>query len=44
LVSKKDLIRGLKVSLKKLGATSIKVINMETGNKTVRFIAWSFQE
>ncbi len=44
LVSKKDLIRGLKVSLKKLGASSVQIINMGTGNKISRIIAWSFQE
>ncbi len=42
LVSKKDLIRGLKVYLKKLGATKVQVINMEQGNKTSRVLAWSF--
>ncbi|MBJ6369574.1 23S rRNA (adenine(1618)-N(6))-methyltransferase RlmF [Snuella sedimenti] len=44
LVSKKELVRGLKVSLKKLGATSVKIINMGQGNKTSRIIAWSFVE
>jgi len=42
LVSKKENIRPMKVSLKKLGATSIQVIKMEQGNKTTRFIAWTF--
>lgn len=44
LVSQKELIRGLKVSLKKLGATSVKVIKMGTGNKLTRIIAWSFKQ
>jgi len=42
LVSKKENIRPMKVSLKKLGATAIKVIKMEQGNKITRFIAWTF--
>ncbi|TYA71591.1 23S rRNA (adenine(1618)-N(6))-methyltransferase RlmF [Seonamhaeicola marinus] len=42
LVSKKDHIRPIKVALKKLNATSIKVINMGTSNKQSRIIAWSF--
>ncbi|MGB1309361.1 MAG: 23S rRNA (adenine(1618)-N(6))-methyltransferase RlmF [Oceanihabitans sp.] len=42
LVSKKELLRGLKVSLKKLGATDVKVIAMEQGNKKMRIIAWTF--
>ncbi|GAA3552766.1 23S rRNA (adenine(1618)-N(6))-methyltransferase RlmF [Snuella lapsa] len=44
LVSKKELVRGLKVSLKKLGATKVKIINMGQGNKTSRIVAWSFVE
>ncbi|OBQ52832.1 23S rRNA (adenine(1618)-N(6))-methyltransferase RlmF [Tamlana sp. s12] len=43
LVSKKDLIRGLKTSLKKLGATEVKVIEMGQGNKLSRIVAWTFQ-
>ena len=42
LVSKKELIRDIKKSLKKLGASEIKVINMEQGNKISRIIAWRF--
>ncbi len=42
LVSKKDLVRGIKVSLKKLGATEIKVVNMGQGNKISRIVAWTF--
>lgn len=42
LVSKKDLVKGMQVSLKKLGATNIKVINMEQGNKMSRILAWTF--
>ncbi|WP_372937329.1 23S rRNA (adenine(1618)-N(6))-methyltransferase RlmF [Seonamhaeicola sp.] len=44
LVSKKELIRSLKVSLKKLNAKTVKVINMGQGNKLSRIIAWTFQE
>lgn len=43
LVSKKDLVRGLKTSLKKLGATEVKVINMGQGNKASRILAWTFK-
>ncbi|AUS06397.1 23S rRNA (adenine(1618)-N(6))-methyltransferase RlmF [Pseudotamlana carrageenivorans] len=43
LVSKKDLIKGLKTSLKKLGATEVKVIEMGQGNKLSRIVAWTFQ-
>ncbi|TNJ42426.1 23S rRNA (adenine(1618)-N(6))-methyltransferase RlmF [Tamlana fucoidanivorans] len=42
LVSKKDLVRGIRVSLKKLGATEVNVINMGQGNKVSRFVAWTF--
>jgi 23S rRNA (adenine1618-N6)-methyltransferase len=43
LVSKKDLVKGMQVSLKKLGATHIKIINMGQGNKVSRIVAWTFQ-
>ncbi len=43
LVSKKDLVKGMYVSLKKLGATNIKTINMGHGNKTSRIVAWTFK-
>lgn len=42
LVSKKDLVRGVQVSLKKLGATDIKIINMGQGNKVSRIVVWTF--
>lgn len=42
LVSKKDLVKGVQTSLKKLGATQIKVINMGQGRKISRIIAWTF--
>jgi 23S rRNA (adenine1618-N6)-methyltransferase len=42
LVSKKDHISKLKLSLKKSKAKQIKVINMSQGQKISRFIAWSF--
>ncbi len=42
LVSKKDLVRGMQVSLKKLGTTQVKVINMGQGNKISRIVAWTF--
>ncbi len=42
LVSKKDLVKGMCASLKKLGATDIKTINMGQGNKISRIVAWTF--
>lgn len=42
LVSKKDLVKGIRTSLKKLGATNIKTINMGQGNKISRIVAWTF--
>lgn len=42
LVSKKDLIKGMEASLKKLGAKEVKVINMAQGNKLSRILAWTF--
>ncbi len=42
LVSKKDLVKGMQASLKKLSATKIKVINMGQGNKISRIVAWTF--
>ena len=43
LVSKKDLVKGMYASLKKLGATDIKTISMEQGHKISRIVAWTFQ-
>jgi 23S rRNA (adenine1618-N6)-methyltransferase len=42
LVSKKGLVKGMYVSLKKLGATDVKTINMGQGNKISRLVAWTF--
>lgn len=42
LVSKKELIQGLKTSLIKLKANNIKVIEMHQGHKISRIIAWQF--
>ncbi|MCL5128414.1 23S rRNA (adenine(1618)-N(6))-methyltransferase RlmF [Algibacter sp. L4_22] len=42
LVSKKDLVKGMQKSLKKLGATEVKVISMGQGNKISRILAWRF--
>lgn len=44
LVSKKDLVKGMYVSLKKLGAMDIKTIDMGQGNKTSRIVAWTFSD
>lgn len=43
LVSKKDLVKGMYLSLKKLGVQDIKTINMGHGNKISRIVAWTFQ-
>lgn len=43
LVSKKDLVKGMQASLKKLGATEVKVISMGQGNKISRIVAWTFK-
>ncbi|CAH8283341.1 23S rRNA (adenine1618-N6)-methyltransferase [Mariniflexile fucanivorans] len=42
LVSKKELVKGMYASLKKLGAKDIKTINMGQGNKLSRIVAWTF--
>jgi len=42
LVSKKDLVKSMQKSLQKLGATQVKVINMQLGNKVSRIVAWTF--
>jgi 23S rRNA (adenine1618-N6)-methyltransferase len=44
LVSKGDNLRKLKFSLKKAKVAHIKVIKMSQGQKTSRFIAWSYHE
>lgn len=44
LVSKKDLVKGMQSSLKKLGAKQVKVINMGQGNKLSRIVAWTFND
>ncbi len=42
LVSNKALVKSMQKSLKKLGATEVKVINMQLGNKISRVVAWTF--
>ena len=42
LVSNKDLVKSMQKSLKKLGATKVKVINMQQGHKISRIVAWTF--
>lgn len=44
LVSKKDNLSAIKLSLKKANAATVKVINMAQGQKTSRFIAWTFSK
>jgi 23S rRNA (adenine1618-N6)-methyltransferase len=42
LVSNKKNIKSMQLSLEKLGATSIKTIPMQHGNKITRIVAWTF--
>ena len=42
LVSKKEHVKSMQSSLKKLGATSVKVLQMSLGNKVSRVVAWTF--
>ena len=42
LVSNKDNVRALKKAMTKAGALEIKVIDMAQGQKTSRFIAWTY--
>ncbi|TXD84781.1 23S rRNA (adenine(1618)-N(6))-methyltransferase RlmF [Subsaximicrobium wynnwilliamsii] len=42
LVSKHALVKSMQASLKKLGATQIKVLEMKLGNKVSRVVAWTF--
>ncbi len=42
LVSKKENLRGIVKSLQKLPVTNYQIFEMQQGNKTSRFIAWSF--
>jgi len=42
LVSNKDNIKSMKQSLTKLGAKTIKIIEMNQGNKKSRVVAWTF--
>lgn len=43
LVSKKDNLSAIKLSLKKAKASQIKTVKMAQGQKISRFVAWSFQ-
>jgi len=42
LVSKKDTLTGVYKSLRKVSPTAIKTISMSQGQKTSRFVAWTF--
>jgi len=42
LVSKKENVQSMYSSLEKLGATAIKTIPMQQGNKVTRIVAWTF--
>ncbi|WP_068545725.1 23S rRNA (adenine(1618)-N(6))-methyltransferase RlmF [Thalassotalea crassostreae] len=43
LISKKENLKPLKQTLKKAGVTISKTVTMAQGNKTSRFIAWTFK-
>ncbi len=43
LISKSDNVRWMKKQLQKVDAESIKVVEMQQGQKISRFVAWSFQ-
>lgn len=42
LVSKKENVKSMYTSLQKLGATAIKTIQIQLGNKITRIVAWTF--
>ena len=42
LVSKQSNLKGIYAALEKLEAAQVKTINMGTGNKSTRVVAWSF--
>lgn len=42
LVSKKEHLKSIETSLKKLGASSVKVLQMSLGHKISRVVAWTF--
>ena len=42
LISNKDHLKNIKITLNKLQTTKIKVVDMEQGNKMSRFVAWTF--
>jgi 23S rRNA (adenine1618-N6)-methyltransferase len=42
LISQQSHVRGLEVSLKKLGATDVRFLPLKTGNKTARIGMWTF--
>ncbi len=42
LVSNVTLVKSMQTSLKKLGATDVKIIDMIQGNKVSRVVAWTF--
>ncbi len=42
LVSNKDNVKSMQKSLKKLGASKVRILEMEQGNKKSRVVAWTF--
>lgn len=42
LVSKQSNLKGVYKALEAIGATAVKTIPMETGNKSTRIVAWTF--
>ncbi len=44
LISKSDNVRWMKKQLQKVGVETVKVVDMQQGQKISRFIAWTFQK
>ena len=44
LVSKSENLKSLQKLVNKSGATDVRVIDMEQGNKKTRVLAWTFQQ
>jgi 23S rRNA (adenine1618-N6)-methyltransferase len=43
LISKKDNVRWLRKNLAKVGAVEAHIVEMTQGQKTSRFMAWTFK-
>ena len=42
LVSKQENLKDIQKQLKRLNASDVKIVQMKRGNKTTRFVAWTF--